>query len=93
MKEKREKKKFIINLFDQSNKKREEIIKRKTERNLRVLAFPKASNKGFELNNRSFTIETSASADFEDETAAIYSMILLEASVFPAPDSPLTRIH
>jgi hypothetical protein len=53
-----------------------------------VFAHPKLSNKGFVASTMSL-ISLIDELALSPETAAMYCMICLAASVLPAPDSPL----
>lgn len=57
-----------------------------------VLALPKASRIEFDCNNTFLTLSISFWPSLL-VTAAMYFMIIFEASVFPAPDSPLITIQ
>ena len=60
---------------------------------LSVFALPKASSTGFDCSRRSLMLTSDAADSASPDAAAMYSMMRLAASVFPAPDSPETRMH
>lgn len=76
----------VLSLHHQPGLPQAQHTKREELLFLNVLALPKASNNGLEYMMMSLTYMMSVELP---ETAAMYFMINLAASVFPAPDSPL----